>query len=547
MPKGHERHLAALGLETNAEYRRWCAANGLRTTLCKTWIQRRDEVRLRARQSQISKLETRMERHARVLDFSTFAEYLAWCEAYCFSVSTGKTATQLEAERTFHSEEKARLSLATARLLSDRPDLTLEAIFRGEVTPRILQDERFASVIAALDQKRMKGKTRGKYLELLRCALGQSRMMSDSGAACPHYGVLPSNTFAQGLARVAELYAEWRRPLSDWKCPNTDPLTQFRSLVHYLFSEYKTPPFLISVWFDPDEKSAEAGRLWWLTLAAGGSLRTLSLPIMLTQKERHAFLTAPDTLMASAALRWAQARGRGATVAAAKAMLNSRLREVLPDESFWDTVVRFFVDHRASPAQIPLIVDFLYSRKLAHEVMQEGNTSRPEFSIKGRTLVSLLRLTERWHADRMRFALSTVQEWTPLPCPPLEIGQSVLSSDTEPEDETKTQRWRVQEILNTRELHSEGAAQRNCVASYHNDCLSGKSAILSVRRWIEAKNTFQRVLTVEVHPATRKVVQIRAKCNRLPHLHPQNPTLQTGLEILTLWAEQNGMAIEAGA
>ena len=552
MPSGHERHLKVLGFVNNADYRDWCGQNGLRTTVHKTWVERRDEARLRARQQRIHAQQAETRAQAKRLGFGTVTAYLAWCEANRFSQSLSKTAAQFQTETETRAQEAARVAMREARILSNRPEIVLEAILRGNATPRMKADPRFAPVILALARKCMKGKTREQYADLLRYALRHTRLMLTSRAACSQYGEMPSNTFAYGLSRVAELHAEWRRPLSDWKRPNTDPLTQFRSLVHHLFGEYETPDFLISGWFEPDEAKANEYRLWALTLAAGGNLKSFTLPIALTSKERHALLYAPDNLIVPAALRWAQTVGRGATPPVAKAILQSRLREVLPDEPFWDTAVRFFVNHRVPPAHIPRIVDYLFAQKFernavrfADGTISETHAEQPEFTLKGRTATSLIRLAEEWHRDVMRFSLSTVREWRPMQdVSSLEIEQKVSPHNAEGvEIEPKTEVWRVLEILNTRELHAEGVAQHNCVATYHSDCLSAESAIWSVRRWTEGKPTFQRVLTVEVNPTTRQIVQIRGRLNSMPRHKPDDALLQTGLAILQRWAAKNGLAI----
>ncbi len=552
MSDGHRRHLADLGFLTDADYRRWCVQNRLRSTPRKTWKERRAEVRLRERQKEVTQAEQNQRQRAARLGFPTPQAYLAWCEAQGLSLSLRKTEAQSEAETRLRTQERGQEALAERRILHHRPDLVLEAIFRGETTPRIKREARFSAVISALARPQIKNKTRQHTLELFRCALKYTRMISDEWA-CPQYGGIPSNTFAHALSQVAELYAEWRRPLALWKCPNTDPLTQFRSLVHHLFGEYKTPDFLISAWFAPEESQA-AARLLFLTLASGGSLRGFPLPIALTHREKHAFLQAPESLTVASALRWAQAVGRGASPALAKAMLGSRLREILPDEPFWDTVVRFFVDHHVPSSQVSAMVDYLSHRRFAQRavlhqdgVIRERAASEPGFTLKGRTFASLLRDTEAWHRNLQRYSLSTFREWNPMAAQPLELWQKTAACPEETGGEPKTELWMVGEILNTRELHAEGAAQHHCAATYHSDCLGERSSIWSVRRWIEEKEKLERVLTVEVNPSTRTVVQIRGKCNQRPCALPENALLKSGLMILTRWAQKNGLRIANSA
>ncbi len=68
-----------------------------------------------------------------------------------------------------------------------------------------------------------------------------------------------------------------------------------------------------------------------------------------------------------------------------------------------------------------------------------------------------------------------------------------------------------QEITNGKALMDEGNAQHNCVFSYRQACLSGNTSIVSIRG-VSTKEH----LTIEINNSTRKIVQIREVCNKLP-------------------------------
>ncbi|HEX7862894.1 MAG TPA: PcfJ domain-containing protein [Verrucomicrobiae bacterium] len=72
--------------------------------------------------------------------------------------------------------------------------------------------------------------------------------------------------------------------------------------------------------------------------------------------------------------------------------------------------------------------------------------------------------------------------------------------------------WRMVELLNSTALHAEAGAMRHCVYSYTGRCMRRISGIWSLR--VRTENGEKRVLTVEVNPRTRRIVQVRAAQNR---------------------------------
>jgi hypothetical protein len=91
--------------------------------------------------------------------------------------------------------------------------------------------------------------------------------------------------------------------------------------------------------------------------------------------------------------------------------------------------------------------------------------------------------------------------------------------------------WTFEELLSTEQLVEEGAAQRHCVRGYAARCVMGESAIVTL---LHGK---LRAATIEVHPRTRRVVQLRGKHNaRVP------PQVQA---IVSTWARAVGLECAA--
>jgi hypothetical protein len=134
----------------------------------------------------------------------------------------------------------------------------------------------------------------------------------------------------------------------------------------------------------------------------------------------------------------------------------------------------------------------------------EFGPPQPAFSMKGRTVQSMLRLMQDWH--RSLGVGSATLSWKRSPFEPWQLEEPGR-------DESETpKRWQMMELTNSAQLRSEGAALHHCVASYANHCYRGSSSIWSLRFWQGEK--VHHVLTVEVDPKKRAVIQARGRANR---------------------------------
>ena len=76
-------------------------------------------------------------------------------------------------------------------------------------------------------------------------------------------------------------------------------------------------------------------------------------------------------------------------------------------------------------------------------------------------------------------------------------------------------------------------ALKHCVASYSYKCSWGTARIWSLRRRCEL--SYRAVMTVEVHPATRTVVQAKGFKNKTP--------LPKHRQLLAMWAQHAGLKL----
>ena len=151
----------------------------------------------------------------------------------------------------------------------------------------------------------------------------------------------------------------------------------------------------------------------------------------------------------------------------------------------------------------------------------------PEFSMKGRTLNSMLRLVTAWHSDLAANTPGKSFAWQPSGIQ----GYRFLEKRVDGEHDRE---WTIQELLDSGALQIEGRAMRHCVYSYADRCRRGETKIWSLRLCVEGAE--KRMVTIEVDPHRRAIVQVRAKCN----LFPGNRSR----EIIRQWATCAGLQFD---
>jgi hypothetical protein len=235
----------------------------------------------------------------------------------------------------------------------------------------------------------------------------------------------------------------------------------------------------------------------------------------------------------SVALRWAQVRGLGGEDQLARAVIATRLGARFEHEDFWLTVVQFFVNHASlDAAHVGPIVDFLQHQRFeSPEAIQGGVLARfpppqPNYSMKGRTVASLLRQVEEWHKQLGKNGAAPSLQWSRS-----DINRFEL---VEGSQELKNmRRWTITELLSSRELKAEGLAMRHCVAVYAGACARRQTSIWSLQ--VETERGQRRVLTVEVDLAKRMICQARKRCNARPN--------EREIELLKEWGTRERLKI----
>lgn len=323
----------------------------------------------------------------------------------------------------------------------------------------------------------------------------------------------------------------WHRPLEDWVPLGKGKERIFRSLARHLFAEYPTPDVIWSVFFHPD---AEKLRFLAGHVGAGGSLFQLvkkgRLPITLTKKQCHRVLASPaspDFLQSVRAAQFADlGTDRHLFAAWVSSDIGSRVNAPKTEVFFLSFVHLCAKAPLFNPDMFEPLLDYLHHRR----------RENIEFSLKGRTLQSLLRGMEEWHAElHHRQTLLATGE---VVFPPSDFQGAIYPITVQRKGTLPLRkRWRIREILTAKELFLEGKKQRHCVASYGRGILEGKHSIWSLT--LNEGAGPERALTIQLQNNQKVIVQIRGFANRR--------ATKTERQIVQRWATENGLSLGSTA
>ena len=542
----YKRHLSALGFTDTAAYRIWCQEHGFGQGRNKSWKRRQEERRYAQKAAQREELLCILNCHIRDLGMGTIGEYEAWCHSRWISETGNKSASRRRNEAAIARNERADATLQILRPEQRGFDYWLTAIFEDSVERNLLPTTvlQLIHYVVGMENNLQTRKILRRFLSMIgaKCRLLQTE------------GGLPSlsedwhNTYVYALYALARHHSQWLRRVEDWRVKGHTCRAQFHSLARHLLAEYDVPAFMDRAWFEAEREMAESHQQWFIAIGKGSSVRALNLPIELTRLSARYFLKAPADYSLEAAMRWGQARGAGGSEKLARAVASSLLRDIQADEPFWNEVVLWFAGHPELPTfQVGPIADYIYNVKfmpreewLPNGDLEELPPSEPDFTMKGRTPAALLRRMEEWHLELARKKARPKRVWNRL-----DVSE-FAAEQASPEQDAIWQ-WTIHELVSDQELTAEGRAMSNCVASYVDSCVEGKSSIWSLRletpEWPEAR----RIMTIEVDPETKTIVQARGKCNAVPGSKTCPKRLKLAPNLLRQWAARSGLRLDPDA
>lgn len=340
----------------------------------------------------------------------------------------------------------------------------------------------------------------------------------------------------RACVRIAKHRRTWRQQPESWIAPKASPFVQFRSFVSHLFDEFPVPIFMVPVWACAADKPWEIDM--YLHLAAGRSIRQFKLPldypVKLTKRAARWWMEAPDDIWPISAYRWAHVRSLGGDNRLARIlMMTPALVIPTEHEAFWETVIRFLIEHSPIPSsEIEAIVRFIYEQRFrpAERVWGPGagdQPLQPNFSIKGRSLMSLRRHMANWRED-------IFEKLPPFVPKPSLWPRSRISPFRQKAGNIL---WTIDELLSAQELQVEGGMMKHCVATYIRACARRRTSIWSMK--MQQGERRVRTLTIEVLPNSRIIWQAKGKRNASPD--------GVAKEMLHQWAEQEGLSFRDSA
>jgi hypothetical protein len=287
-----------------------------------------------------------------------------------------------------------------------------------------------------------------------------------------------------------------------------------------------------SVWFMGSGKPARQQQNWYLLVGRGENIRFADLPFPYTKRMSHHFAKAPSNLCVLNALRWGQIRAMGGSPRLARALLNANIGWASIDERRRAELIRLFIaTPETTPAEMVQVIECVESQfdvrwRVVAPGFLEAVPPPPHFTLKGRTVASLLRLANEQAREDYFDKPPVAAHWPPSGLASAGWSWRHASSPSE--------LWRMKELCTQRALAEEGRAMRNCAATYGYACSLGRISIWSLT--VETPGGRKRALTVEVRTKEKTVVQAKRRFNASPNVRD--------LGMLSIWAVENGLTVQ---
>ena len=371
------------------------------------------------------------------------------------------------------------------------------------------------------------------YFELISVVRSRSTILAPQNINS-NGGLRSLRELLLAIVRVSRYWDSWLKPPIAWSADKTKSVyVQFRSLVNHLFAKYEVPYFMTSTWFADAEDHIQL----FIELGLGKSVRKCKTFIPLSKKMARLFMCAPNDLTLTQAIRWSQVCSYGGDEKFARDVLRTRLTDPQDDELFWDEFLRFLVANRikqdaskhvssVSIEELQQLVEYCHQHKferasqvLGYQVVND-QPLQPNFSVKRRTIKWLHQRMANWETEIELPARN--KHFTGI-FPNAQINSFNFSQG----DVT----WTIDQITDTEMLKVEGGIMQHCVGSYAKVCRKGKTSIWSLKE--QSQNKRRRLVTIEVWPSSRVIVQVQGKRNSAP--------TTAARRMVSIWAEREGL------
>ena len=283
-------------------------------------------------------------------------------------------------------------------------------------------------------------------------------------------------------------------------------------LLKFLFVAYEMPDFMLKNITRLNNKIEQS--IFFL-IAKGDNLSKHNiLPFNVTKREAHLFINFDNNLpsidTALKMLIHAKILVNNGDSNFTQVVTQSQIMNHLDDMPFWETFFKFYGTNKTDMGyrRIRELIDYIIFKRY-------NDPQTENFSLKGKTVVSIIRQTVEWHLLLHRSRNKYINiKWNGLKKPNLYFDmKSNLITDKNKIEKAK---YIIKQMISGEELAKEGLAQKHCVASYAKLCVTKQVSIWSLRE-IKGihKVLYNRMITIEI--ANNKIVQARGIFNRLPN------------------------------
>jgi len=328
---------------------------------------------------------------------------------------------------------------------------------------------------------------------------------------------LECDQILEKLPNITKLKDFWIRKPEEWESKSFNEERQIIDFISWLLCKYPVPLFMYKVFNNGYKKNGyvrgassaldEIYLDWFVTIGQGMSFRKASKDF-LSKKEAPLFLDAPRENSISGNILWAKCKAHNVSQGVINNMCNYwHNRYSNSNKNIWSEILTFYARYpEITGATVHDTMDFIYS-----------NIGK-NFTLAGRTLNSVIQLTNEWHAD-LQMKSSSSSSWQGLPIPPWKL-----------EIDDHMDVWYITQITTAKDLFREGKSMKHCVGSYVQQCKSGGSGIFSMAH--DYYGGKSKCLTIEVSK-NNEIVQAKGPCNRGPTAEERN--------ILKKWAMHNNL------
>jgi hypothetical protein len=304
------------------------------------------------------------------------------------------------------------------------------------------------------------------------------------------------------------------RNKENWTSKSFNLQKQQKSYIDHLFLKYKVPRCFYRM-FEKEHICADIGikEIWFIAIAQGWSFRKES-KMFLNKKEAHIFCNS-DYRTFTKNFWYSKCVYIGININLFKWLYNKHFYKIRINllrnkttKEFYREFLLFFYKFQQYLDQntVDDLIDYIVAAKTENE----------NYSLKGRTIDSLIAQSNRWHRNIQKQNKIKKYSWVGINIDTFSIKKNKI-------------KWEIIQILTSKELYKEGKTQGHCVFSYIDDCSNGISAIFSLRQ----KNEFESKICVTIEVRHKRIVQKRRKYNGRPTKEEDN--------IIHLWAIKNNL------